>query len=58
MSSVPDHPIAPSGSDDGEAALADLRTQLQAMRERMEDQRSQMRAVGLTREDPGEAPEG
>ena len=52
MSEASSHPAPMAAAEDGEAALADLRRQLDAMKQRMSERRSQLHAAGLTRDDP------
>ncbi|MCR5879408.1 hypothetical protein [Phenylobacterium sp. J367] len=47
----------PPSADDGEAALVDLRRQLDAVKQRMSEHRSQLRAAGLTRDEPADSPD-
>ncbi len=54
MSRVSDESHTLPPQDDGDATLADLRRQLEAVKRRMEEHRLQMRAAGLA---PNEAPE-
>ncbi|HEY8616015.1 hypothetical protein [Phenylobacterium sp.] len=54
MSGAHDEPQSWADDDGGDAALANLRRQLETVKRRMEEHRLQLHAAGLRPEDPGE----